>query len=251
MTDEPLLHVERLDAIALVRLNRPKRLNALTNALVDQLASALEGFDADGATRVVVIAGDARAFAAGADIGELSDPGPRLEDWDRIWSIGIPLVAAVQGLALGGGLELAMSCDLFVVADDARLGQPEIHLGLMPGAGGTQRLTHALGKTLAMEMILLGREISGTEAYARGLANACVPAERVVPTALQLAGGLAKAAPLGIRAAKRAVQAAFENSLRSALHDERAAFRNLLATADGREGVAAFNEKRKPTWSGK
>lgn len=251
MNDEPLLHVERFDTVALVRLNRPKRLNALTNALVEELASTLECFDRDGDVRVVVITGDARAFAAGADIGELSDPGPQLEEWDRIWNVSIPLIAAVQGMALGGGLELAMSCDLLVVSDDARLGQPEIHLGLMPGAGGTQRLTHALGKALAMEMVLLGREITGAEAYARGLANACVPAERVVPTALHLAVGVAKGAPLAMRAAKAAVQNAFESPLRSALTSERAVFRELLATSDGREGIAAFNEKRKPTWSGK
>ncbi|GAC1417864.1 MAG: enoyl-CoA hydratase-related protein [Candidatus Velthaea sp.] len=242
--------VERRDRVALIRLDRPKRLNALNNALMAELCDALEAAEREG-LRAAILTGDERAFAAGADIGELSDPGPNLEDWDRLWNIGIPTVAAVRGLALGGGLELAMSCDLLVVADDARLGQPEINLGLMPGAGGTQRLTRALGKTIAMEMVLLGREITGEEAHRRGLANASVPTERVLAKALDLALAIAAKAPLGIRAAKRAVNAAFELSLRAALTAERQAFRDLLTTDDGREGVAAFNEKRQPEWSGK
>ncbi len=159
--------------------------------------------DADGATRAVVITGDERAFAAGADIAEFAAEGPQLEVWDRLWSVGLPTIAAVRGLALGGGLELAMSCDMLVVADDARLGQPEINLGVMPGAGGTQRLTRAVGKTLATEMVLLGREISGREAELHGLANRSVPAERVLPVALDLAKRLAKQAPHAVRAAKK------------------------------------------------
>lgn len=250
--NETAILIERDRAIAVLRLNRPKRLNALNDALMAELADALETLDRDGATRAVVIAGDERAFAAGADIGELSQPGgPRLDVWERLWAVGIPTIAAVRGLALGGGLELAMSCDLLFVADDARLGQPEIDLGLMPGAGGTQRLTRAVGKTTAMEMVLLGRQLSGREAYARGLANACVPAERVLPKARAAAHALAGKAPLAVRAAKRHVLAAFEEPLGAALQAERRTFRELLSTADGREGVAAFNEKRKPAWSGK
>jgi len=250
MSDDLL--AEQHDAVLLLRLNRPKRLNALTDALVDAIATALECAGNDALTRAVVITGNERAFAAGADIGELGNPGgPHLETWDRIWNAQIPIVAAVAGLALGGGLELAMSCDLLVVADNARLGQPEINLGIIPGAGGTQRLTRALGKPLAMEMVLTGREIDGREAFARGLANACVPAELVVKAALALATRIAHQAPLAVRAAKRSVNDAFESPLRAALASERAAFRALLETDDGREGIAAFTDKRRPSWNGK
>jgi enoyl-CoA hydratase len=249
MSDDLL--AEQHGHVLLLRLNRPKRLNALNDALAAEIAAALETADADGTTRAVVVTGDERAFAAGADIPELAQPGgPNLEEWDRIWNVELPLIAAVRGLALGGGLELAMSCDLLVVAENARLGQPEIKLGVMPGAGGTQRLTRALGKTLAMEMVLTGREIDGREAYARGLANACVPPELVLSTALALASSIAAQAPLAVRAAKRALNDAFEAPLRDALHGERAAFRELLDTRDAHEGIAAFVEKRRPTWSG-
>ncbi|HEV3088681.1 MAG TPA: enoyl-CoA hydratase-related protein [Candidatus Elarobacter sp.] len=245
LTERPHEHV------ALLRLNRPKVLNALSNDLAEKLATALEVLDGDGVTRAVVLTGDDRAFAAGADIAEFAAEGPKLEVWDRIWAVGLPLIAAVRGVALGGGLELAMSCDMLIAADDARLGQPEINLGVMPGAGGTQRLTRAVGKTLAAEMILLGRELSGREAEAHGLANRAVPAERVLPVALELAKDVAKKAPQAVRAAKRAIGRAFEDSLHAALVDERRAFYALLQTADAREGVAAFLEKRKPVWSGR
>jgi enoyl-CoA hydratase len=251
MNDDVLLIERPAEGIALVRLNRPKVLNALSNAVVGRLADALEGFDADGVTRAVVLTGDERAFAAGADIAEFAADGPRLEEWDRLWAVGLPVIAAVRGLALGGGLELAMSCDLLVVAEDARLGQPEINLGVMPGAGGTQRLTRAVGKTLAMEMVLLGREISGRDAERHGLANRCVTSERVVPVALDLARALTRQAPGAVRVAKRAVGRAFEDNLHASLLDERRAFSGLLRTEDAREGVAAFLEKRKPTWQGR
>ena len=246
---EPIVDRPR-DGVVRLRLARPKQLNALDNATVAALVETLEGCAADGRTRAAVVAGDARAFAAGADIGELAGAGPALEMWDRLWAIPLPLIAAVRGLALGGGLELAMSCDMLVVAENARLGQPEIRLGLMPGAGGTQRLTHALGKALAMEMVLLGREIDGREAAARGLATRCVPSERVDDVALDLAEAIARQAPLAVRAAKRAVLDAFESPLAAGLAGERRVFYDLLQTADGREGVAAFNAKRRPTWSG-
>ena len=242
VTERPHEHV------ALVRLNRPMVLNALSNAVAAKLAEAFESLASDGVTRAIVLTGDDRAFAAGADIAEFAADGPRLEVWDRLWAIGVPTVAAVRGLALGGGLELAMSCDMLVAADDARLGQPEINLGLMPGAGGTQRLTRAVGKTLAMEMVLLGREISGRDAEAHGLANRAVPAERAVPVALDLAARIAAKAPHAVRTAKRAVARAFEGSLHATLLEERRAFEALLATDDAREGVAAFLEKRKPRW---
>lgn len=234
--------------IALVRLNRPQVLNALSTRLISQLATVLEELDSDGVTRAVVITGDERAFAAGADIGEFAAGNARLEEWDRLWAVELPLIAAVRGLALGGGLELAMGCDLLIVAEDARLGQPEINLGLMPGAGGTQRLTRAVGKALATEMILLGREISGREAEQHGLANRCVPSERVLPLAIELAEALARKAPGSVRAAKRAIARAFEDTLHAGLSDERDEFFALFKTDDAREGIAAFLEKRKPSW---
>jgi enoyl-CoA hydratase len=245
VTERPHEHV------ALVRLNRPKVLNALSNALVQQLADTLEELDAEGVVRAVVLTGDDRAFAAGADIAEFASDGPQLEVWDRLWAAGLPTIAAVRGLALGGGLELAMSCDMLVVADDARLGQPEINLGVMPGAGGTQRLTRAVGKTLATEMVLLGREISGREAELHGLANRSVPAERVLPVALDLAKRLARQAPHAVRTAKKIIARAFEESLHAGLLDERRAFYALLQSEDAREGIAAFLDKRKPVWQGR
>jgi len=236
------------DGVALVELNRPKRLNALNNELMRALGDALDTFAADGTTRAVVIAGDERAFAAGADIGEFQTEGPDLAQWDRLWASPLPRIAAVRGLALGGGLELAMSCDLFVVAEDARLGQPEINLGVMPGAGGTQRLIRAVGKTVAMEMVLVGRELSGREACERGLANRSVPTDQTLATALDLAAEIAAKAPIAIRTAKRAIDRAYELSLGENLRAERADFYNLLTTDDAREGIAAFVERRPPTW---
>ena len=239
------------DGVLVVRLNRPKVFNALSNAVVTAIAEAFEAADADGTTRAIVLAGDARAFAAGADIAEFAGAGPQLDAWDRLWACGLPTVAAVRGLALGGGLELAMACDLLVVAEDARLGQPEINLGVMPGAGGTQRLTRAVGKALASEMVLLGREISGRDAELHGLANRCVPSEQVEPVALGLARRLAQQAPEALRVAKRTLAKAFETGLHAALLEERRAFLALLATDDAREGVAAFLDKRRPVWQGR
>jgi enoyl-CoA hydratase len=238
------------DGVMLLRLNRPKKLNALSNGVVRSLGEYLDAAQRDG-TRAIVITGDARAFAAGADIDEFLKEGAILAAWDRLWSCELPMIAAVRGIAFGGGLELAMSCDLMVVAEDARLGQPEIKLGLMPGAGGTQRLTRAVGKTLASEIIFLGGELSGRDALEAGLANRCVPSERVEPTALELARQIAAGPPLALRAAKRAIARAFEDSLRIGLDRERAAFFALLETEDGREGVAAFAERRPPKWKGR
>lgn len=236
------------DGVLLVRLDRPKQLNALDDATVGAVADACDAAGADRNVRAIVLAGNARAFAAGADIAEFAAGAPRLETWDRIWACAVPMIAAVRGLALGGGLELAMSCDLLVVAENARLGQPEINLGVMPGAGGTQRLTRAVGKALAAEMVLLGRELTGREAERRGLATRAVPSEQVEPVALALASRIAAQAPGAVRAAKRALLGAFAGSLRSGLDDERAAFLALLGGAEAREGVAAFLEKRRPVW---
>ena len=249
MSDE-VLRETPANGVVVLRLNRPKKLNALSNAVVTLIGDELERAQ-NGNVGAVVIAGDARAFAAGADLDEFLQQGPALDAWDRLWRCELPLVAAVRGIAFGGGLELAMSCDLIVVAEDARLGQPEIKLGLMPGAGGTQRLTRAVGKAIAGEMILLGREISGSEAYARGLVNRCVPGERVEPTAIDLANQLAAGPPLAIRAAKRALATAFEQPLWLALEREREAFYDLLKTDDGREGVQAFAQRRAAAWKGR
>ncbi len=242
-----LLTERPCDGVALVRLARPHARNALSNALVRAIGDRFAELASE--VRAIVVAGDARVFAAGADIRELASPGPDLAAWDRIRDVAVPTIAAVRGLAFGGGLELAMSCDLFVVADDARLGQPETQLGVMPGAGGTQRLARAVGKTLTMEMVLLGREITGRDAFARGLANASVPSERVEPTAVALARRIAQSAPVAMRAAKRAVLDAFELPLTAGLDAERDAFAALLGTDDAREGIAAFLDKRRPTWS--
>ena len=251
--------VEGYDGVALVTIDRPEARNALSFGLLTELADALEELDRDGRTRVAVLtgAGDL-AFAAGADIVELADQtSERLraerefDTWDRLWAIGIPLIAAVRGFALGGGCELAMTCDLIVAGDDAQFGQPEIRIGVMPGAGGTQRLTRAIGVARAMELILTGRTMPADEAYAAGLVSSVVPAAETLPAALDLAGRIATMPPLAVRAAKRSVLAAAELPLSAGLRAEREAFFDLFATDDQKEGMRAFQEKRPPTWTGR
>jgi enoyl-CoA hydratase len=205
---------------------------------------------------VITGAGD-RAFAAGADIGELATQNPtslaadgRFAAWDRIAAIGLPIIAAVRGYALGGGCELAMACDMIVAADDAQFGQPEIRIGVMPGAGGTQRLTRAIGKARAMELILTGRTMTAREAVTYGLVTRVVPAEATVGAALELAAAIAAMAPLAVRSAKAAILDAAERDLSDGLARERAAFFDLFDTDDQAEGMAAFREKRRPNWSG-
>ena len=247
------------DGVALVTIDRPDARNALSFALLAELADTLERLDRDGRTRVAVLTGAGeRAFAAGADIVELADQTPerlraerQFEAWDRIWAIGMPLVAAVRGFALGGGCELAMSCDLIVAGDDAQFGQPEIRIGVMPGAGGTQRLTRAVGVARAMELVLTGRSMPAAEALAAGLVTSVVPAADTVPAALELAERIAAMPPLAVRAAKRSVLAAAELPLTAGLRAEREAFFDLFATDDQREGMRAFQEKRSPVWSGR
>jgi enoyl-CoA hydratase len=234
--------------VALVTIDRPEALNALSFGLLAELADALEGLDRDGRTRVAILAGAGdRAFAAGADIVELADQTPdrlRAEGhfgaWDRIGAI-----------ALGGGCELAMLCDLIVAADDARFGQPEIKIGVMPGAGGTQRLTRAIGVARAMELVLTGRTMDAAEARDAGLVTSLVPAASVMDRALALADSIASMPPLAIRAAKRSVLAAAELPLSAGLRAEREAFFDLFATNDQREGMRAFQEKRPATWTGR
>lgn len=251
--------VEGHDGVALVTIDRPEARNALSFPLLAELATTLEALDADPTVRVVVLtgAGDA-AFAAGADITELADQTPeRLASeghfaaWDRIAAVGLPVIAAVRGYALGGGCELAMSCDLIVAGDDARFGQPEIRIGVMPGAGGTQRLTRAIGQARAMELILTGRMLGAGEAHAAGLVSQVVPAAETLDAALALASTIAGMPPLAVRAAKAAVRAAAELPLTEGLRRERQAFFDLFATEDQREGMAAFMAKRPPTWTGR
>ena len=260
MSDEQLILVERDEErhVALLRFNRPKQLNALNGAVMDALCSALEELDRDDAIRVLVVTGNERAFAAGADIGEMAGASPidmlrtnRIAQWDRVRRIGKPVIAAVAGWCLGGGCELAMALDLIVAAESAKFGQPEINIGVIPGAGGTQRLTRAVGKSVAMEMILTGEPIDAREAHRLGLVARVVPNELVVEDALALAAKIATKSPLALRLAKEAVNAAYEMSLTDALAHERRLFYLLFASEDQKEGMAAFLEKRDPKFTGR
>ena len=245
--------------VALVTLNRPEVLNAINYQLLGEVASTLEDLDADDACHCVVITGAGeRAFAAGADIKEMADQTPvsltrknHFARWERIKRVRTPIVAAVRGYALGGGNELAMACDMIVAADDALFGQPEIRIGAIPGAGGTQRLTRAIGKARAMELILTGDQLPAREALALGLVTRVVPPEETVLAALRLAARVAAMPPLAVRAAKEAVNRAFELSLEAGLEFERRNFFILFASEDQKEGMAAFIEKRQPEWKGR
>jgi enoyl-CoA hydratase len=248
-----------LDHVALLTLNRPAVRNAIDHALVLELADALERLDADEACRCIVItgAGD-RAFAAGADVGQLSkETKATLTDkggfaaWDRVSLVRTPTIAAVRGWALGGGAELAMMCDMIVAGDDARFGQPEIRLGIIPGLGGTQRLVRAVGKAKAMELVLTGRTLDAVEAEACGLVTRVVPTDEVLASALELAETIAGMSPVAVRAAKRAVDDAFELPLSDGLRSERRRFSDLFGTADQQEGMTAFLERREPRWRGR
>ncbi len=244
--------------VSLITLNRPQALNALNRALMSELLDALTAFDADAAIGAIVITGSERAFAAGADIKEMADASPVdmltngfIELFDGMRHIKKPLIAAVSGFALGGGCELALSCDMIIASETAQFGQPEINLGVIPGAGGTQRLTRVLGKALAMEMILNNRTLSAEEARQFGLVNRVLPAEHMLDEALNLAAEIASRAPLAVRLAKEAVNQAFEGSLSEGLADERRLFYMLFASDDQKEGMRAFLEKRKADWKGK
>ena len=258
MTDNPLIQTETHQRVGLVRFNRPKELNALNTRLMEELVTALEAFDRDPAIGCLVITGNERAFAAGADIKEMADATAvemlqrdNIARWDRLRKLKKPLIAAVSGFCLGGGCELAMACDLLIASESARFGQPEINLGVMPGAGGTQRLTRAVGKALAMEMVLNARLLTAAEAAHYGLVNRVVPVEVYLDEALALAQSIAQRAPLAVRLAKEAVNQAFETHLADGLADERRAFYFLFSTADQKEGMRAFMEKRPAEWKGK
>ena len=253
-----LILVERDPPIAVVRLNRPEARNALSDALMDELVARLSELDADGDVRCIVLAGDERAFAAGADIAELAAAtavelyqAPRVARWDAIRKLSTPLVAAVSGWCLGGGCELAMTCDLIVASDTARFGQPETGLGIIPGAGGTQRLARAVGKALAMDMVLTGRILTAHEALAAGLVARVVAREAWLDEARRVAVEIATRAPVAQRLAREAVDRAFETGLDSGLDFERKALYLAFASEDAREGLSAFVEKRRPEWKSK
>ncbi|HRN68643.1 MAG TPA: enoyl-CoA hydratase-related protein [Promineifilum sp.] len=240
-----------------VQLNRPKALNALNRELMTELMDALEAYDRDPAVGCMVITGSERAFAAGADIKEMATATPAsmmtnsfIDLWDRLRVMGKPIIAAVSGFALGGGCELAMTCDMIVAAETAQFGQPEINLGVIPGAGGTQRMTLAVGKAVAMEMVLNGRYLSAAEAQHYGLVNRVYPVEVYLDEAIRLANEIAARAPVAVRLAKEAVNATFEMPLRAGLDHERRLFYLLFGTADQKEGMDAFVSKRKPQWTG-
>ena len=244
--------------VGLVTLNRPQAMNALNNTLTRELMDALEAFDNDDAVGAMVITGNQKAFAAGADIKEMADKTAQemvdsdfIEQFGRIRTIRKPVIAAVSGWALGGGCEIAMSCDMIVASETAKFGQPEITIGVIPGAGGTQRLTRAVGKAIAMEVILNNRTLSAAEALQFGLINRIVPAEAYLDEALKLAEEVASRAPAAIRSAKKMINQAYERFLGEALSEEKKEFYDLFTTEDQKEGMRAFAEKRKPQWKGK
>ena len=244
--------------VGAIKLNRPAVLNALSLQTMIELVQAFETFDADPAIGCIVIHGSDKAFAAGADITEMSDATlttmlerDQFARWERIRQVKTPIIAAVSGFALGGGCELAMHADMIVASDTAQFGQPEINIGVMPGAGGTQRLTRAVGKALAMEIVLTGRMISAQQAQTAGLVNRVVPIEYYLQEAFALAGDVASKAPVASRLAKEAVLKAFSTTLEGGLELERKNFYMLFATDDQKEGMAAFVEKRKPEWKGR
>ncbi len=253
-----LVLVERDPPIATVLLNRPDRLNALSDDLMDELVERLRELDGEDEVRCIVLGGSEHAFAAGADIGELASSSAielyyarRVERWDAIRSLWKPLVAAVSGHCLGGGCELAMSCDLIIASETARFAQPETSLGIIAGAGGTQRLTRAVGKSVAMDVILSGRTLSAREALAAGLVARVVEPEAWLEEAQRVAQDIASKGPVATRLAKEAVNRAYEGTLQLGLEYERRLLYLSFAAEDAREGLTAFGEKRRPEFKGR
>lgn len=244
--------------VGLIQFNRPKALNALNRELMAETMAAAEAFDNDTAVGCIVITGNERAFAAGADIKEMATASvvdmlgnPFIDYWDRLRRISKPVIAAVSGFALGGGCELAMACDMIIASETAQFGQPEINLGVIPGAGGTQRLTRAIGKALAMEMVLNDRRLTAAEALQYGLVNRVVPTELYLEEALKLANEIAQRAPVALQMAKEAINAVYEMPLAAGLAHERRLFYLLFSTDDQKEGMAAFVNKRQAEWQGR
>jgi len=249
---------ETREKVGLITLNRPQALNALNNQLMLEVMDALETFDENENIGAMVITGNEKVFAAGADIKEMANKtiqqmmdSDHLAVFGRIRTIQKPVIAAVSGWALGGGCELALSCDMIVASDSAQFGQPEINIGVIPGAGGTQRLTRALGKALAMEVILNDRKLNAQEALQYGLVNRVIPVNNYLNEALRLADEIASRAPLAVRTAKKMINASYEHFLTEGLAEEKQVFYNLFASEDQKEGMQAFIEKRKPNWTGK
>ncbi len=242
----------------IIQLNRPNVLNALSFDLMGELVNALEAFDRDEEIRSIVLTGSQNAFSAGADLKEIAEATSqdtrvreRFRLWDRIKAIRKPIIAAVSGFAYGGGCELAMSCDITVAAETARFGQPEVRVGVMPGAGGTQRLTRAVGKYKAMEMVLTGSSINARDAERRGLVSRVVPDGFALEEAKRIANEIAELPPIAIRSAKESILRTFEIPLTEGLQQERESFFQLLSTEDKAEGIKAFMEKRKPVYRGR
>jgi enoyl-CoA hydratase len=256
--DYETILVEVQGAVGLVRLNRPQALNALNHTLLTELMDSLWAFDQDDSIGAMVITGDDKAFAAGADIRQMSTASAVemfksdfIPAFDRIRTICKPVIAAVSGWCLGGGSELALACDMIIASQSAKFGQPEVNLGVIPGAGGTQRLARVVGKAITMEMVLNNRTLSADQALAYGLVNAVWPVDAYLAKALELAAEIAARAPLAIQLGKIAVNQAFETTLSQGLEIERQAFNFLFATEDQKEGMAAFIAKRKAVWQGK
>jgi enoyl-CoA hydratase len=255
MSSETII-VERRGRVGIVRLNRPQALNALNVTLMDELLGAVEAFDADAGVGCILITGSDKAFAAGADIKEMADKtyidifrADYTADYERLTRVRKPVIAAVAGFTLGGGCELAMMCDFIIAADTAKFGQPEIKLGIIPGIGGTQRLTRAVGKAKAMDLILTGRMMDAAEAERSGLVARVVPAASLMEEAMKVAETIAALSQPSLLAAKEAVNRSFETSLAEGVRFERRVFHALFATKDRKEGMTAFIEKRPPRFT--
>ena len=250
--------VRQEDKAGIIQINRPEALNALNDEVMRELTQTLSHFDSDPQVGCMVITGSEKAFSAGADIKHMAGASAVdmlnmgfVKYWDKLKSIKKPIIAAVSGWCLGGGCELAMACDMIVASESAKFGQPEINIGVIPGAGGTQRMTRAVGKALAMEVVLNDRRLTAAEALHYGLVNKVAPVDSYLADAIELANQIARRAPVAVQLGKQAVNQAFELSLHEGVHLERHLFALLFATEDQKEGMAAFVEKRPPEWKGK